>query len=317
MNSNLNFQEFFPNHHELVDKAQFLEKLTDEFPFFAAAPFFLLKVTGREDAILTEKAALHFHPIRLHHLLHSTPEAFVPSTIAQQDVATENESAVADDWENVFQGSETEDISNEMHTVHELLTDSEPVTIASSTEKLEEMTNQSVNIEIETKENTTLDVSQEVSQQEIDLNQEKNNEPVAEEVQEKKPFDKATTEEAILFEPLHTSDYFASQGIKLTEEKVPADRLGKQLKSFTEWLQTMKSLQAASKSVSASPALVASVQTLAERSNTEEEILTKSMAEAYILQGKKEKAIEIYEKLKLLNPSKSTSFAAEISRLQA
>jgi hypothetical protein len=40
-----------------------------------------------------------------------------------------------------------------------------------------------------------------------------------------------TTE--ISFEPLHTSDYFASQGIKLSEEVQSSDKLGKQLKSFT------------------------------------------------------------------------------------
>jgi hypothetical protein len=51
--------------------------------------------------------------------------------------------------------------------------------------------------------------------------------------------------EALLFEPLHMVDYFRSQGIKLNEEVQPADKLGRQLKSFTEWLKTMKKIHVA------------------------------------------------------------------------
>ena len=56
----------------------------------------------------------------------------------------------------------------------------------------------------------------------------------------KMPEEKTNLDEAMLFEPMHMVDYFASQGIKLTEEVQTADKLGKQLKSFTEWLKTMK-----------------------------------------------------------------------------
>jgi hypothetical protein len=38
------------------------------------------------------------------------------------------------------------------------------------------------------------------------------------------------------FEPYHTVDYFASQGIKAKEESKPKDKFSQQLKSFTEWL---------------------------------------------------------------------------------
>ncbi|MBC7903805.1 MAG: hypothetical protein H7Y27_10290, partial [Gemmatimonadaceae bacterium] len=51
----------------------------------------------------------------------------------------------------------------------------------------------------------------------------------------------------VLFEPFHTVDYFASQGIKTDkQEDNPQDRLGKQLKSFTGWLKSMKKLPHAS-----------------------------------------------------------------------
>ena len=46
----------------------------------------------------------------------------------------------------------------------------------------------------------------------------------------------------LVFEPLYTTDYFASQGIKLSEQALATDKLGKQMKSFTEWLKSMKKL---------------------------------------------------------------------------
>lgn len=58
------------------------------------------------------------------------------------------------------------------------------------------------------------------------------------------------------------------------------------------------------------------VENLAEKSNEEQEIITETMAEAYKIQGKTEKAREIYQKLSLLNPSKSAYFAAQIEYLK-
>src|SRR5690606_32245525 len=51
----------------------------------------------------------------------------------------------------------------------------------------------------------------------------------------------ATAPQAPLtFEPYHTIDYFASQGIRIKEDARPGDRFSQQLKSFTEWLKSMK-----------------------------------------------------------------------------
>jgi len=41
------------------------------------------------------------------------------------------------------------------------------------------------------------------------------------------------------------------------------------------------------------------------------------MAEVLVKQGKSEKAIEMYQKLSLLNPSKSAYFAAKIERIKS
>ena len=121
--------------------------------------------------------------------------------------------------------------------------------------------------------------------------------------------------EEILFQPLHASDYFASQGIKLSEDALGADKLGKQLKSFTAWLKTMKKVHP-DKLPAANNVTETAVQTQAEKSNLEEEIVTEPMAEAYILQNKQAKAIDIYNKLSLLNPAKSAYFATKIESLK-
>src|SRR6185503_18301542 len=49
-------------------------------------------------------------------------------------------------------------------------------------------------------------------------------------------------EQPLVFEPYYTVDYFASQGIKNVIEEKPADRFSQQLKSFTEWLKTIRQL---------------------------------------------------------------------------
>lgn len=125
------------------------------------------------------------------------------------------------------------------------------------------------------------------------------------------------TTDAMLFEPMHMVDYFASQGIKLSEEALSADKLGKQLKSFTEWLKTMKKIETGSIGADGAPVNEADrrVQQLAAKSNADNEVLTESMAEVLALQGKAARAIEVYHKLSLLNPAKSAYFAAKIDSL--
>lgn len=124
-----------------------------------------------------------------------------------------------------------------------------------------------------------------------------------------------STPEELIFEPLHTTDYFASQGIRLSEEIKSGDKLGTQLKSFTEWLKTMKKLPAAGNRPVLNTPYDKQVEKLAEKSNLEEDVITESMADAYLTQGKRQKAIEIYEKLSLQNPTKSAFFAAKIAEL--
>ena len=125
----------------------------------------------------------------------------------------------------------------------------------------------------------------------------------------------STTEDTITFEPLHRSDYFASVGIKLSEEIKPGDKLGKQLKSFTDWLKTMKKIHEEQLPQQNEQSDIL-IQKMAEKSNTEGEVLTETMAEVLLQQGKYAKATEVYQKLSLLNPAKSIYFAAKIEQIK-
>lgn len=128
------------------------------------------------------------------------------------------------------------------------------------------------------------------------------------------PFDPAKAE--LSFEPYHTVDYFASQGIKFKEEEKPLDKFGIQLKSFTSWLKTMKRLPVSEIAAVVDGISEKKVEKLAEHSLEQREILTEAMAEVWEKQGNNAKAIEIYSKLSLLEPSKSPYFAAKIERLK-
>jgi hypothetical protein len=125
-----------------------------------------------------------------------------------------------------------------------------------------------------------------------------------------------TKDDTISYQPLYTSDYFASLGIKLDENGKPVDKLGKQLKSFTDWLKIMKKIHPDQLSQESGQSDI-EIQKMAEKSNTKGDILTEAMADVLTQQGKITKAIEVYQKLSLLNPSKSAYFAAKINSIES
>jgi hypothetical protein len=119
-----------------------------------------------------------------------------------------------------------------------------------------------------------------------------------------------------IFESYHTIDYFASQGIKLGQHDFK-DKMGKQLKSFTDWLRSMKRIGPLESNTSLDEVTNQSIQRIAEHSVEEKEVVTEAMAEVWAKQGNTAKAIRIYAKLSLLNPAKSTYFASRIEQLKA
>ena len=126
------------------------------------------------------------------------------------------------------------------------------------------------------------------------------------------PDDKPLPE--LTFEPFHAVDYFASQGIKLSLDDGAKDKLGKGLKSFTEWLRTMKRLPG--HSLTSESTAEKKVENMASHSVADSTVVTEAMAEVWAKQGNHEKALDIYNKLSLLHPSKKVYFAAKIDQLK-
>ena len=127
----------------------------------------------------------------------------------------------------------------------------------------------------------------------------------------KKPVTEAT-ELVIATEPYHTVDYFASQGIKADQN----DKFTRRVKKFTDWLKDMKTVPTAKINLKGDAESEIKVMETANASNETAEIITESMAEVLVKQGKKDGAVELYEKLSLLHPEKNAYFAAKISQLK-
>lgn len=114
--------------------------------------------------------------------------------------------------------------------------------------------------------------------------------------------------------PYHTIDYFASLGIKINMEN-EKDELSLKVKSFTAWLKTMKRLQPSPETVTVKD-IQSILNTQNDKENQPEAILTEAMAEVYLKQGLREKAIDVYNKLSLQNPLNSHKFADKISQIK-
>lgn len=127
---------------------------------------------------------------------------------------------------------------------------------------------------------------------------------------------KVTNESSFTFDPYHTVDYFASQGIKNKQDEKPSDKFGMQLKSFTEWLRTLKTTTPQENTPTTDNNTEEKVVLLAEHSVEDRNVVTEAMADVWIKQGQPEKALNIYNKLSLLNPSKSSYFASLIENLK-
>jgi hypothetical protein len=125
----------------------------------------------------------------------------------------------------------------------------------------------------------------------------------------------ADTELKIVSEPYYTVDYFASQGIKVDLTQ-PQDKLGSQLRKFTDWLKQMKNVKTETSDLGTDPEVENMIQGIAKTSNETKEIVTETMAQVLIKQGKTDKAIQLYIKLSFLNPDKSAYFAAKIEQLK-
>lgn len=259
-------------------------KMTEQYPWFSPGHFFALKQTQPGDdafANLAAKAALHFgDPLLLHFQLHK------PAQHAMQVSAAKEAHVEASAEEQVYEATAPQPIDNPYFETSQPV--AEPAVV-------EDKVAETAVPDLQEKDTTP-------------------HSPEGASLAENKPI----VNEPALFEPLHTTDYFASQGIKLSEVVQTGDKMGRQLRSFTEWLKTMKKVhpEGLNEKTAVSSPIDNTVQTIAELSNKEEEVITESMAVVFIQQGKLNKAREIYKKLSLLNPSKSAYFAAKLNEIQ-
>jgi len=112
--------------------------------------------------------------------------------------------------------------------------------------------------------------------------------------------------------PLYTRDYFAYAGIHLAEEEADLHKpTTAQMKSFTEWLRsTRRPLHSTDPDASEDEDESESYKEPSFR------VITESMANIWLQQGQPQKAIEILEQLRLLNPEKSDYFAQRIASIR-
>ena len=317
-NSHQLFQSLFNKDLLANDSKDFLKQLINKYPYFTAAHFFLLKQTAFDTADFEIQAAttslLFNNPYWLNFQInHTFEEEIVNPQIFKNDVSKKeilNEITVEQPQEINLTEDPIKLVSNNSDN---------PFTATSATVEIAEEV-----LPIEKYKGTDTNLPKFIFNKDEDNGEDEYTDDDNEYVENKEiePMNIKlnftninTTEDTITFEPLHVSDYFTSVGIKLTDEIKPGDKLGKQLKSFTEWLKIMKKVhvEQLQEEIADNNDLI--IQQMAEKSNKEEETLTEAMADVLTQQGKTDKAIEIYQKLSLLNPVKSAYFAAKIGQI--
>ncbi len=296
MENTLLFEQLFKRNFSDVNNKNVLERISAEHPYFSPAGFYLLRLTekGTEGFVKQgAKTALLFNnPHWLNFQLQHT------------------------DRHPAFQQEVPPVVEEEMKT---LIPDTAPVN--TEDDQRDQQANPDHQLQRVPETNDQIFAPDNTDNNDDEALMEKEIEPMK--LTMRLPaMNEAPADDTLLFEPMHLVDYFASQNIKLSEEEQVSDKLGKQLRSFTEWLKTMKKLpafdpgQPGMATGKAGELADLSVQAQAEKSNREEEVITEPMAEVFASQGKMGKAIETYQKLSLMYPSKSATFAAKIEQLK-
>jgi len=290
---------------------QEIKNLVNRYPYFAPAQFLLLEKLKRENdpgySAQLQKAVLYYHdPLEFEYLVSSGRFETDFDFEENEQLATAGDDNLEEEAVPLIAGADGEVVELPTEEHDRPSTEQEIKVSEPSTESVE-----SINEPTESTESTP---STEPGPSSDEVQMTESIERVLE--QEEKQISQTADANQPVFEPYHTVDYFASQGIKLSQEELPKDKFGKQLKSFTEWLKTLKRLPPTEVSKEVDPSTESKVQHLAEDSVHQSEVLTEAMAEVWIKQGNKQKAIETYNKLGLLNPSKKAYFAGLIENLK-
>jgi hypothetical protein len=297
-----------PLHECSLDE---LQQIAEQYPYFGPVQLLLAKklsTASIDDADISgqyeeqvQKASLYFQNRPwLHHLLNDTGN--IGSAVSDHSIIVEKETTGSDEEQN-RPGEVIVNENREVEIIHEAVIIQQPgVPVEVPATRSEELAEINSNKEEQSnfvagEEKTTLQTEPHFEIQPL----------------KNEPFPSGGS---LLFEPYHTVDYFASQGIKFKEEEKPKDRFGIQLKSFTEWLKTLKQVNVAEIGANIDSSAEKKVEQMAEYSVAERHIITEAMADVWKKQGNKARAEEIYRKLSLLDPSKSSYFAAKIEELK-
>ena len=308
-NSELLFETIFKRKISDSDNKAFFTQIAEAHPYFSVAQFYLLLQTDKESSNYSKQAAktslLFNNPFWLQFQLGDT----LPEN-TNEDIASLSNITISEKIElvNAIPIEQKNDFP-EIIQVEKQEAEITPEIELNDTDQ---------SLEIINKPEPTSHFNEGITPLENDIEQE--DDSLSD--QRISPFNfkfnlntSEVTEDKITFEPLHTSDYFASLGIKLSGKILHSDKLGKQMKSFTEWLKEIKKLQPDQLPLQSEKADL-TIQKLAEASNLGVEVETEAMAEVLIQQGNKQKALIVYKKLSLLDPSKSAYFAAKINQLK-
>ncbi|HJW18654.1 MAG TPA: hypothetical protein VJ499_16100 [Flavisolibacter sp.] len=310
--------------------------LAQRYPYFAPAQFLLLEKLKQEGSegysAQLQKAILYYHdPLQFQYFINSE-RYYTDISEIEKEALEEN---IKDATDSIESYEPTGVINEEVNTVevdHSFAEDKELVTdVQTGDTALDEEPDTEREAAIETliSENENYPVLQ-VENNEVDdiktfadketgvatLDDQAADLPVKLPGLLKESLHTPVKDTGISFEPFHTVDYFASQGIKISQEELPKDKFGKQVKSFTEWLKTMKRLPATQLGTAVDAGTETKVQNMALNSIHDASVWTEAMAEVWVKQGNASKAIEVYNKLSLLNPSKRAYFATKIENLK-
>jgi len=308
-NSELLFETIFKRKISDSDNKAFFTQIAEAHPYFSVAQFYLLLQTDKESSNYSKQAAktslLFNNPFWLQFQL---GDALLDNT--NEDIASLSNITISEKIELV--NAIPIEQKNDFPEIIQVEKQEAEITPEIELKNIDQ------NLEIINTPEPTSHFNEGITPLENDIEQE--DDSLSD--QRISPFNfkfnlntSEVTEDKITFEPLHTSDYFASLGIKLSGKILHSDKLGKQMKSFTEWLKEMKKLQPDQLPLQSEQADL-TIQKLAEASNLGGEVETEAMAEVLIQQGKKQKALNVYKKLSLLDPSKSAYFAAKIDQLK-
>ncbi len=294
-----------------------VKNLAQRFPYFAPAQFLLLEKLKQEGAeeysSQVQKSILYYYnPLEFQYFI-SSDRFYTETSFAEDEVLVEEETSLEKETApeekagiEVLEASvETETVTTEPETI-----ETQPGDNGYEAPLHEDSVSLPQQLETQPEEQpfqTLEDQPQKSVSSSIEGLLQANQTP---------SFKLPISNSEITFEPFHTVDYFASQGIKLSQEEMPKDKFGKQLKSFTEWLKTMKRLPPTQMTSPVDSGSENKVQHLADDSVHEANVWTEAMAEVWIKQGNTQKAIETYNKLVLLNPSKKAYFATKIENLK-